>query len=97
MTELLPVWVFEVTAVAVGLPLKGRILRHVANSESRLESRISFCRISIQSTIVPVIVIYIVPVGTIMYAGIGCTLVSLVFFHTFDIISYLLSVVSYLQ
>ena len=31
MTELLPVWVFEVTAVAVGLPLKGSILRHVAD------------------------------------------------------------------
>ena len=30
MTELLPVWVFEVTAAAVELPLKVRILRHVA-------------------------------------------------------------------
>jgi hypothetical protein len=33
MTELLPVWVFEVTAVTVELPLKGRILRHVADDQ----------------------------------------------------------------
>ena len=31
MTELLPVWVFGVTAAVVELPLKVRILRHVAD------------------------------------------------------------------
>ena len=30
MTELLPVWVFEVTVAAVELPLEVRMLRHVA-------------------------------------------------------------------
>ena len=32
MTELLPVWVLEVTVAAVELPLKVRILRHVAGA-----------------------------------------------------------------
>ena len=44
MTELLPVWVFEVTAVAVGLPLKGRILRHVAGDPDAILQRVSASR-----------------------------------------------------